>query len=216
MKNKSSKKSRKTVNIFWLILSIIGIITLIYLVIKSTTLGMFYVRTSGSPSTSVTEFYNALFRSDYDTACTYLKDYDALGMVNDPETFEGKVTFDALKASYSMNLIGSPTIDKLKATQRVSFTYLDINQVEMDTASKIDTILNEKVQTLPREQLFDDNNNYLPELIDEVYNEALTDTLQRASEYYISTEFDIQLEYKNNKWLINTNDTMLKCLLGGI
>lgn len=128
MKNKSSKKSRKTVNIFWLILSIIGIITLIYLVIKSTTLGMFYVRTSGSPSTSVTEFYNALFKSDYDTACTYLKDYDALGMVNDPETFEGKVTFDALKASYSMNLIGSPTIDKLKATQRVSFTYLDIRQ----------------------------------------------------------------------------------------
>lgn len=206
----------KNVNIFFLILSVLSAFALIILIIKSTSLGMFYVKTSGSPTDSITRFYSAIIASDYDTACTYLADYDELGLDNIPETSEGQLLLDSLKSSYSYSLIGQPTIDKLNAVQRVSFTYLNISTVESETASKMDSILDDKVQTLPRNELFDDNNNYLPELIDAVYEEALTDTLANSESYYETVEYDVFLEYKNNKWVIKTNNDMLTSLLGGI
>ena len=177
---------------------------------------MFYVKTSGAPSDSIDSFYSAILNSDYETACTYLADYDELGLDNIPETIEGQLLLDALKSSYSYSLIGQPSVDKLSATQRVSFTYLNISTVESETASKMDSILDDKVQTLPRNELFDDNNNYLPELIDAVYEEALTDTLANSESYYETVEYDLFLEYKNNKWVIKTNNDMLTSLLGGI
>ncbi len=216
MKTKTSILKNKNVNPFFLILSALLAIALIFLIIKSFSLGMFYVKVSGSPVDSVTKFYSSILTSDYDTACTYLADYDELGLNNTPNTDEGKLLLDALKSSYSYSLIGQPSVDKLTAAQRVSFTYLNISTVESETASKMDSILNEKVQSLPRAELFDSDNNYLPELIDAVYQEALADTLTNASAYYETVEYDVFLEYKNNKWVIKTNNDMLTSLLGGI
>lgn len=216
--NSTKSKSRisKNINFFWLLLAVIACISLYYIVFKSEDLGMFYVKTLGSPKDSVSSFYEALLAKDYETACSYLDDYDALGLMDIPDTPEGQLIFNALKDSYSYNIISEPVIDKLTATQRVSFTFLDIKAVEKDTSLKIDPILEDKVQSLPREQLFDENNNYLPELINDVYLEALSSTLANPSDYYITKEYDIEMEYKNNKWMIKTNAEMLNGLLGGI
>lgn len=216
MKTKKTIGKKRNINIFFLILSVLAATALIILIIKSTTLGMFYVKTTGSPTNTITGFYNAILEANYDTACSYLADYDELGLSNVPDTEEGQLIMDALNSSYSYSLIGQPTIDKLLATQRVSFTYMDISKVEADTASKIDDLLNDKVQTLPRSELFDESNNYLPELIDSVYMEALKDTLSHSDNYYVTTEYDLELEYTNNQWLIKSNEAMLTGLLGGI
>ena len=96
---------------------------------------MFYVKTTGSPANSITEFYTAIVSGDYSRACTYLADYDELGLDNIPDTDEGQLILEALKTSYSYSLIGQPVVDKLSANQLVSFTYLDISQVESETAS---------------------------------------------------------------------------------
>ncbi len=216
MKTKKATSKSKNYNVFFLILSVLLALMLIILVVKSQSLGMFYVKTTGSPANSITEFYTAIVSGDYSRACTYLADYDELGLDNIPDTDEGQLILEALKTSYSYSLIGQPVVDKLSANQLVSFTYLDISQVESETASKIDAILNDKVQTLPRNELFDDENNYLPELIDSVYKEALNDTLKNANSYYVTTEYEVYLEYRNNKWMIKTNNDMLTSLLGGI
>jgi len=216
MKTKKATSKSKNYNVFFLILSVLLALMLIILVVKSRSLGMFYVKTTGSPSNSIAEFYNAIVSGDYNRACTYLADYDELGLDNIPDTDEGQLILEALKTSYSYSLIGQPVVDQLSANQLVSFTYLDISQVESETASKIDDILNDKVQTLPRNELFDDENNYLPELIDSVYTEALNDTLKNADSFYVTTEYEVYLEYRNNKWMIKTNNDMLTSLLGGI
>lgn len=216
MKTSRKKRKNKKLNIYWLILAILLFTILIVVTLRSGSLGMFYVRTTGNPESTVSSFYNALLAGDYDKACSYLNDYETLGLLDAPDSPEGELIFNALKKSYAYTLIGTPVIDKLNATQHVAFTFLDINAVENDTTPKIDTILNEKVQSLPREELFDENNNYLPELIEAVYLEALQDTLANPSNYYTTTEFDVSLEYKNNSWIIKTNSEMLNGLLGGI
>ena len=143
----------------------------------------------GDPEETVTRFFEALTTGSYENACSYLDGYTDLGLNREPDSEEGRIILNALKSSYKAENIGKPVKDGLTASQRVSFTYLDIDAVN-EAALELQSSTGD-------------------------YMTALKQVVASAESCYRTEEMDITLNYGNGKWLIDSGEVLTGALLGG-
>ena len=98
---------------------------------------------------------------------------------------------------------------------RVRFRYLDILSFEESVASRTNENLAAFVKANPISAVYDENDQYLPEVTEKAYADALAFVLDKADTYYTSVELNVRLQYSDGKWLIVTDDAMLRALMGG-
>ena len=208
-------RRRNNINMFWALLAILFSGGTMLLAVVGSSMGTIYAKPSGDPRTSTAEFFDALVTGDYDTAYSLMKDYSDLGLASEPGSEAGMLIYDALRQSYHYELIGQCNVNMLQATQRVSLRYLDIaavtSQLDELTAKKLKIL----VQTREHDQVYDAEDNYLPEVTQEAYIQALEQALKDARSCYTTVEFDMTLEYKDGKWLVVAAPEMLAALSGG-
>ena len=130
--------------------------------------GTVIAKPTGDPQEAVTVFFDSLIAGDYTAAYDRVRDYTSLGLENEPSTESGKMVYAALHASYGYELTGSVRTDKLDAAQDVSFTYLSLPALEAAVAEETQVQLKHLVQQLPSSEVYDDNNNYLPEITEQL------------------------------------------------
>ena len=63
--------------------------------------------------------------------------------------------------------------------------------------------------------IYDSNRNYLPEVTEEAYLNAIDAVLVNAENFETSVDFVLQLSYTDGKWQVLTSPTLLKALNGG-
>lgn len=203
------------INLFWALLAILLSGGTMLMAVVGSSVGTIYANPSGDPRSSVTEFFDALVTGDYETAYSLMDDYSDLGLASEPETEAGKLIYDALKQSYHYELIGSCETEMILATQRVSMRYLDVaavsSQLDELTAKKLKIL----VQTMDHDQVYDAEDNYLPEITQQAYIQALEQALKDARSCYTTVEFDVSLKYSGGKWLVHTAPELLTALSGG-
>ena len=203
------------INLFWALLAILLSGGAMLMAVVGSSVGTIYANPSGDPRSSVTEFFDALVTGDYETAYSLMDDYSDLGLASEPGTEAGKLIYDALKQSYHYELIGSCETEMIQATQRVSLRYLDVaavnSQLDELTAKKLKIL----VQTLDHDQVYDEEDNYLPEITQQAYIQALEQALKDARSCYTTVEFDVSLKYSGGKWLVHTAPELLTALSGG-
>lgn len=196
---------------------LIAICLLICLI--STQKGIFYIHTNGNPKDVVNSFYTSLLNRDFDNAYKHLNNCTSLGLENPITDSEGNpinnLIANALKNSYSVSISNNAVISGLTASQNVDFTYLDLASLEEATASHIEEILDKKVKTLPKSELYTEDGHYLKTLMDTVYDEALNEALKDPEAYYKTLNYDLSLQYIKGHWYINTNEDMIKGFAGG-
>lgn len=183
----------------------------------SSKLGIYKIVTTGNPSETVSSFYDSIIAGNYETAYTFLNNSSSLGLENslsDNQISDSAIE-NALQKSYSYSISENVVISGLNAKQRVNFTYLDLNKLEESISSRIDPILNKKIELLPRNDLYTDDGHYKKELMDEIYSEAVNDALKNVTDYYSTVSYDITLQYDRGKWYLNTNDDMIRGFSGG-
>ena len=71
------------------------------------------------------------------------------------------------------------------------------------------------MQQLPSSEVSDDNNNYLPEITERAYLQALENILESAANYYTTDEITLALNYTDGRWQLIMNTSLLKALNGG-
>ena len=76
-------------------------------------------------------------------------------------------------------------------------------------------VIEEFVSTRPRKELYDDNNNYLPEVAQEAYFTALEEVLATAESYYNTVDIDLSLVYSDG-WKVEMPQELIKALAGGV
>lgn len=177
--------------------------------------GTVIAKPTGEPQDAVTGFFDSLIAGNYTAAYDRVRDYTSLGLENEPSTESGKMAYAALHASYGYELIGSAEVDKLDAAQKVSFTYLSLPALEAAVADETQTQLKHLVQQLPSSEVYDQNNNYLPEVTECAYLQALELVLEHAADYYTTEEISLALNYTDGKWQLIMNNSLLKALNGG-
>ena len=177
--------------------------------------GTVIAKPTGEPQDAVTGFFDSLIAGNYTAAYDRVRDYTSLGLENEPSTESGKMAYAALHASYGYELIGSAEVDKLDAAQKVSFTYLSLPALEAAVADETQTQLKHLVQQLPSSEVYDQNNNYLPEVTERAYLQALELVLEHAADYYTTEEISLALNYTDGRWQLIMNNSLLKALNGG-
>ena len=177
--------------------------------------GTVIAKPTGDPQEAVTVFFDSLIAGDYTAAYDRVRDYTSLGLENEPSTESGKMVYAALHASYGYELTGSVRTDKLDAAQDVSFTYLSLPALEAAVADETQVQLKHLVQQLPSSEVYDDNNNYLPEITERAYLQALEKILESAANYYTTDEITLALNYTDGRWQLIMNTSLLKALNGG-
>ena len=177
--------------------------------------GTVIAKPTGDPQETVTGFFDSLIAGDYTSAYDRVRDYTSLGLENEPSTESGKMAYAALHASYGYELTGSAQVDKLDAVQKVSFTYLSLPALEAAVAEDTQTQLKHLVQQLPASEVYDQNNNYLPEITERAYLQALEKALESAADYYTTEEIPLSLNYTDGRWQLIMNTSLLKALNGG-
>lgn len=202
-------------SVFWGALAVFFSSLALLLTIVGCNTGALYARVEGDPSETVTKFYDSVIAGDYTTAYSCLSDYTGLGLEDEPSTENAVKVYDALKESWEYTLSGTVSTDMMSATQKVRFKYLDLDSLEASVADGVQRKLEEIVESSPIDEVYDENNNYLPAVTDRAYSEALDSVLSHASSYYTAEEIEIELEYSGGKWLIVTNQAMLNALMGG-
>lgn len=185
------------------------------LCVVALNVGTIAAKPTGSPQDAVIGFFDNLTGGNYTEAYSYLSDYSDLGLQNEPDTEEGRLIYDALKKSWSYSITEPCEQNKLSATQKLTFRYLDLKAVEQDAAGRVDGILNEVVQSRSSSEIYDADNKYKPEITDEVYLRALQQTLANAASYYKAADITVNLSYDGGRWLMATNPELISALLGG-
>ena len=201
--------------------ALIALCLLFFLILKAEGLGRFMVKTTGEPIYSIQAFYDNLIAGNYDSCYAALYDTKTLGFEEAlTDNLSGSVSdndmlLEALKKSYSYEIVKEPVINELTAVGTVAFTYLNIDRFEGNISARIDNIIKEKVRTMKKADLYNESGDYKEGLLEEVYKEAMVESLKWADEYYETITYDVELIYENNQWYLKYNDEITKGLTGG-
>lgn len=207
--------SRKhKMNVLWGSLAVAISALAALLCLLASSVGILIAKPEGDPQRSVTGFFDSLEAGDYDAAYSHLSTYSSLGLENTPADSVGKMIYNALKESYSYELYGQCSVDKLSASQQLQFTYLDLTAMQADVQTALMQKLEEIVMVRPKAEVYDENNKYLPEVTEEAYAAAVEEVLKSARKYYATTGIQLQLEYEDGRWLVVPSQSLLKALIG--
>lgn len=210
----SGHRTRK-LNLFWAIVCVVLCSAALLLCLVGASAGTLVAKPSGDPQRTVISFFEALIGGDYPTAYAQLEDYGSLGLENEPATEVGRLVYAALRDSYSYDLHGDCTVEKLYARQPIVFEYLKLPDIEADVKSRTAEILKQFVDSRPRSELYDQNNQYLPSVTEEAYLLAVTEVLANAEDYYETLQLNMELDYRGGRWQLRSNPALLSAIAGG-
>lgn len=209
--------NHRKVGLFWGFIAAVLITATLLVCLLGSTVGILITGgTEGDPADTVTEFFDALTLGNYTAAYEHLNGYSTLGLENAPEGEAAKLLQKALERSYSYQLNGTAVIDGISAVQDVDFTYLDLNAIDEKVQALTPKKLEELVESSPLSKVYDENNEYLPEITQKAYINALKEVLSDAESCYTGTTFTVSLDYIGKTWLITPDQSLFRALLGGI
>lgn len=203
------------IKIFWMLICVVLCAAVMILCAIGVRAGTVYAKPEGDPAQTVEEFFDAICARDYELAYSYLRDYTSLGLENAPQSDAGRIVYDALESSYRFTLIGECTQDKLDACQKLSFSYLDLGKTHDDIGRVTMERLEASVASLRRDEIYDENDHYKPELANKAYLQAVETVMADAGSYYSTVELEIKLAYEDGRWQIIAEPALLKALNGG-
>ena len=203
------------IKFFLLLLAIIISAAAMLVSIVGMQFGTVYAKPSGDPQQCAIEFMDSICSGDYSNAYGLLRDYADLGLETVPETAAAQKAYEALHRSFSYELSGECSIDKLEAVQPLSFSYLDLTAIESAVVEETPRQLKHLVETRPMNQIYDSNRNYLPEITELAYLNAVSAVLENAEDFYKSAELKLALSYSDGKWQVLASPALLRALNGG-
>lgn len=120
----------------------------------------------------------------------------------------------SLKDSYSYKSYGMPSLNGTKAKQTYEFTSLNLNTLVPDILTEVDKELEYRVENSKKSDVYDKDNNYRTDVLDEIYQSAVDKVLQNAPAYYTDTQVGLELNYQNGEWKVLPNNDLQLALNG--
>lgn len=207
---------RKKVNPLFFALSVLLSLAALALCVIAGRGGTLYLRPDGEPQEVVVHFFNSVIAGEYRSACACLSDYSELGLEHEPESDSGRTLYAALRQSYGFTLSDDCRVDRLHAVQPVLLRYLDVKAVETQIAARVEDIAAELVAERPAPEIYDEDGAYLPSFTDEVYVTALDEVLRDAEDYYSTVPLELELNYSDGAWKMQTSPALFSALMGGV
>ena len=203
-------------NVPWAVLASLLTGAAMLTAIVGSSVGTLYTKPDGDPRETVSAFFEALSAGEYENAYSYLGDYTGLGLENVPGDKNGELVYATMRENFDCRVTGGAEIIKLGAKVPVRIRYLNMASTQGDIEEQINKNLERFVKDNPRNLVYDAENHYLPELTEKLYDDALRYVLDHSNKYCVTEQFDMELVYRDGRWLILTNPKLLSALTGAM
>ena len=177
-----------------------------------TTPGILPVRPEGDPQESVRRFFAATIDADYAGACSLLAGYSSLGLEEESADPREEALRQAMLTSYDYRLIGPCTAEKLRARQTLEFSRLDPASLEQEARRLAGEELEKLAQSRPRNEIYGEDGKVLPAVLAEATDLAANLALKNADTHRSSLDLEVQLEYREDRWLLLPDEALLRAL----
>ena len=171
---------------------------------------------SGNPQDTVTTFFDALARQDYEAACACLDGVESLGLEYLPALQSDQAILAAMRGQFSAELYGDCSVDGETAYQQVNCRYFDLEKLEGEAKTQALLNISRYVSTHPVGDLYDESGRYRPELLRDAWDEAVAELLQQPENYQSSGGVQLELRWHEGGWRIVPNEKLLQLLCGGV
>ena len=205
---------KRRIRPFWLVLALIFTVLAVGACFSARLLGTLYNNPGGDPASTVNRFFDDLRNADYPDAYACLADYASLGLEKEATGEEARLLREALRQSYRFSASGSAVIDGLTASLPGSLRVLDIRKTEEAIASRVGSILEQKLEELPGDQVYAESG-YRDSFLDLLYRSALEEVLQNPDALCTEKDLTIHLQYMGGAWLIQADRDLQSALMGG-
>lgn len=179
-------------------------------------IGFFAIHAEGDPKETVTVFLDAMKAENFDLAASCLDYCVDLGLDCQSEDENVQKIAEAMWQNFDYSIPAQAEIDELTAIQTVNITFLDVNclldQVHNTTQAELEKIVMER----KRSDVYDEDRQLLPEIMDEAYSNALSAALGSSASYMKTESVSLTLNYLEGEWRIFADERMLNLLIGGI
>ena len=163
----------------------------------------------------VTAMMEAVCDGDYDKASTYLLGTPSLGVAEPPDNPLGTLLWQAFLDSTEFSLVGECYTTDVGVAQNVSFTYLDADSVTANLRTRSQELLNQRVaEAEDVSEIYDENNEYLEEVVMEVLEEAVQEALREDAKT-ITVTLTVNLKYQEDNWWVVVDNALLDAFSGG-
>lgn len=206
---------RKKIKFIPGVISVVLFGTAMLVCILGPKLGTVVTAPAGDPQKTVTEFFDALMAGDYEAAYKHLDYYSSLGLENEPSDEASKLIYDQLRGTYTYRLYGDCVEEGLTAKQQVLMEHLDVVRLQSRLGDKTHDVLEEMVRNTPASAVYDENNNFKPEVTRKAYTQAVGELLEKPEYYRTTSGMELTLVYTNDGWKIQADEALLRALCGG-
>lgn len=167
------------------------------------------------PEERVSEFFEFVADGNYTAAEEIMGTGASLGMDAQPQDSVGKLIFDALRESFSCELVGECTVSGVEAVQRVKVTYLDIPAVTAAQKEPTKARLEQYVEEAElSSDVFDESGAFRYEVAIRALYEVTEEILQNAEAYYAFEEIEVKLSYSGTEWYLQPSEELFRILSG--
>ncbi len=134
-------------------------------------------------------------------------DFKGMSIENLPETPEGKLLYDYCLSGVKYELSGETLRDGVSAQQKISLSFPVLDGL----AEGMNGEINEKLALMVGEaktpdEVYDENNNFKPEIVENLYLELLNSRLNSGEKREKSTEVTMMLKYGKGEWKIENKE----------
>ncbi len=188
----------------------------VYLFVMAPYAGTVSLHPDGNPKAVVNEFFTDICLEDYEAAHALTNSEVAYGVEKVPENDLEECYLEKLRDGYRYEMIGEPLITGLKASQNVKVRYFNMASTGQDVKAATMQNLDDYVQSHPKDEVYDEENNYLDGITDRMYERAVKSVVGGGKSYFYSFDLlQVELEYVEGKWQIIMDDELKNILSGG-
>lgn len=121
-----------------------------------------------------------------------------------------------LTGSISYETVGTCQVSELTASQNVIVRYADLSKLSERLGEVTQENLETMVQERDKEAVYDENKNYLPEIIEEAYALSVKSVCEESltEELFGETVIPISLSYEDGVWKVTDAPGLKKALMG--
>jgi len=168
----------------------------------------------GDPGAAADRFFSALEAGDFDAAGAYLEYYSDFGLSEAPEDSNTALVYQALIDSYSHNITEKARVRGIYAVQTVELTHLDIDSLYEAMGPAMEKPLQRIVDEKRKADVFDENEQYLPGIVEQAYAEALEAVTANTADCLVTETLELNLVWTLGGWKISVDDALLNALSG--
>ena len=187
----------------------------LFFVVLASNKGTVVFEPLTEPDQTAGAFLSACVLQDEELAASYLTQPDTIFTFSDSPDEVTALYEKALKDTYSYSVGKDVELDGTTAYVPVEFTSLDFREMIPSLLNVTNTELEKKVEENRKSDIFDEDGNYKPEVIEEIYKTAVTKTLEKKNTYEKISSIKLCLVYSGAEWKVMPNDSLKIALAGG-